>query len=356
MGRKCTIKDLAAELHLSRNTVSKVLSGSDGVSEGTRKLVLEKAREMNYKQTPNKLFSCKQPNQKNGSILFLTRASYNNSDFWIKVLHGINLVLHENNYDLVMYILSADELEYSQFPSSLYDHTVDGIILVDIYNPEICKKIVDFNIPTVFLEMPYQIDQFIGKADFVTMENRTNLKKIVTELVKKGITDIAFAGDISSVSAGAGFHERWDTVRYTMKDLGYMINETHCFLKETDEEFANISNIVMKLRLMDKVPAAYICGNDWVALNLMKAVQKLGYEVPKDILFVGFDDIEAAVKATPSLTTIQTPKEYLGTIAARKLINRINNPSIPFEVSHFSTKIIIRRSTGNFISPEIMLE
>ena len=347
---------MAAELHLSRNTVSKVLRGCDGVSEGTRKLVLEKAREMNYKQAPNKLFSREQPSQKNGSILFLTRASYNNSDFWIKVLHGINMVLNENNYNLVMYILSADELEYSQFPASLYDRTVDGVILVDIYNPEICKKIIDFNIPTVFLEMPYQIDPFVGKADFITMENKTNIRKIVTQLIRQGVADIAFAGDISSASAGAGFHERWDTVKSTMEDSGYVIHEKHCFLQETDEEFSDIPNIMTKLQRMDKLPAAYICGNDWVALNLMKAVQKLGYRVPEDILFVGFDDIEAAGKAIPSLTTVQTPKEYLGTIAAQKLINRINHPQIPFEISYFSTRIIIRQSTGNFIDPKMLSE
>lgn len=353
MKEKCTIKDIAAELHLSRNTVSKVLSGAEGVSEGTRKLVLEKAREMNYKQTPDKLLTYKTTNQKNGSILFLTRASFNNSDFWIKVLHGINMVLHENNYDLVMYILSADELEYSQFPASLYDHTVDGVILVDIYNPDICHKIIDFNIPTVFLEMPYQADQFVGKADFVTMENRSNIKRVVTALIHKGVTDISFAGDITSMSAGAGFHERWETVKSTMIEFGYKIDETRCFLQETDEEFTDTIKIMTKLRSMDKLPAAYICGNDWVALHLMKAVQELGYRVPEDILFVGFDDIESADKSTPTLTTIQTPKEYLGTVAAQKLINRINNPSIPFETSHFSTKIIVRQSTGDLHLSEI---
>ena len=45
---KCTIKDIARELQLSRNTVAKVLNHKGGVSEKTARLVLAKAREMNY--------------------------------------------------------------------------------------------------------------------------------------------------------------------------------------------------------------------------------------------------------------------------------------------------------------------
>ena len=43
------INDIARELGLSRNTVSKVLNGKS-VPEKTRKLVLAKAAELNYKQ------------------------------------------------------------------------------------------------------------------------------------------------------------------------------------------------------------------------------------------------------------------------------------------------------------------
>ena len=42
---KCTIKNIAAELNLSRNTVSKALNGGHGVSDSTRRLVQEKAKE-----------------------------------------------------------------------------------------------------------------------------------------------------------------------------------------------------------------------------------------------------------------------------------------------------------------------
>ena len=49
----CTIQDIAHELNISRNTVSKALNGKGGVSEETKRLIFEKAREMNYRNILN---------------------------------------------------------------------------------------------------------------------------------------------------------------------------------------------------------------------------------------------------------------------------------------------------------------
>ena len=47
---KCTIKQLAEELGLSRNTVAKALKNSSDVSDKTKQIVLAKAKELNYKK------------------------------------------------------------------------------------------------------------------------------------------------------------------------------------------------------------------------------------------------------------------------------------------------------------------
>ena len=42
----------------------------------------------------------------------------------------------------------------------------------------------------------------------------------------------------------------------------------------------------------------------------------LAHQIPKDVSVVGFDDIPASERITPALTTIHTPKKYLGIAAA----------------------------------------
>lgn len=98
---------------------------------------------------------------------------------------------------------------------------------------------------------------------------------------------------------------------------------------------------------MDSIPTAFICGNDLTAIRLMRAVKSLQLEVPKDVVFVGFDNVQESKICNPPLTTINIPKEYLGEMAARKLIARIEDPSIPYEFSQYSTNLILRQSTGH---------
>ena len=48
--KKVTIQDIADELGISRNTVSKAINNAEGLADATRERILKKAIEMGYKQ------------------------------------------------------------------------------------------------------------------------------------------------------------------------------------------------------------------------------------------------------------------------------------------------------------------
>lgn len=50
MDKKTTIYDIAKKLNITAATVSRALNNNPKISEATRKLVMETADEMNYKQ------------------------------------------------------------------------------------------------------------------------------------------------------------------------------------------------------------------------------------------------------------------------------------------------------------------
>ena len=52
MAKRVTIQDIADELHLSRNTISKAINNTGNVSPETKNLIFRKAAEMGYKQFP----------------------------------------------------------------------------------------------------------------------------------------------------------------------------------------------------------------------------------------------------------------------------------------------------------------
>ena len=78
----------------------------------------------------------------------------------------------------------------------------------------------------------------------------------------------------------------------------------------------------MKLYLEKKpqMPTAFFADNDMIALGAMKALQEMGYEIPKDISIIGFDDLPFSEISNPPLTTLRVPKQEMGRLAVKKLL------------------------------------
>lgn len=346
---RCTIKDVADALGMSRNTVSKVLNGKSGVSPKTEKLVLDKARELHYypSDTPSTTEQFKAPasQKEKGFILFLTRTSVNYSDFWINVMKGIESVIKKYNYELVLGIMDNQDIEALHFPSIIESRDIRGIILVELCDIKICDAVLAYHLPTVTLDMPREYEHLLGKMDIITMENKINIKQIVNLLIQKGCSKFAFAGDLTSNNVGHGFQERYEALCETLAENNLSLLQESCFLCETDQLFLNSNYMINKIRNLSVIPEVYICGNDWTAIQLSNSLQFLGYKIPDDISIVGFDNIHASKIMVPSLTTINTHKEYLGIASALCILNRIQNPDIPYTYSQYMTELIIREST-----------
>lgn len=347
---KCTIKQLAEELNLSRNTVAKALKNSNKVSSKTKQRVLNKARELNYNNINKELFSesgdvTSPSNVNNGSILFLTKTYAPDSEFWTAVLTGIESILSNAHYHLVIGIMSESDLKKMDFPTALKDPSIKGIILVEICDGAICNALLQYNLPIITVDLPKDYNPVLDMIDIVTMENKKNIHRIVNYLISKGAERFAFVGDIYSANVGRGFQERFDALQECLSDNHLELDRKHCLLTETSDEFQDFQTVVKKLQKMASVPDVFICGNDRTAIQLIYALQFLGYQIPKDVSVVGFDDIPASERITPSLTTIQTPKKYLGIAAARQMLERIQYPNSPHSYMEYETKLIIRDST-----------
>jgi len=86
--------------------------------------------------------------------------------------------------------------------------------------------------------------------------------------------------------------------------------------------------------------------NDISAIGSIRAFQAAGLRVPEDVSVVGFDDIQIALHNNPSLTTVRQPLQKMGEIAARTLLNRIEEhedwvPEIAIE-----PEFLVRNSTA----------
>ena len=92
---------------------------------------------------------------------------------------------------------------------------------------------------------------------------------------------------------------------------------------------------------------AVFCFNDIAAIGAIRALKDAGLSVPGDVSVLGFDDIQSAAYATPSLTTIRQPLAEMGRKGAQVLLARIadKDAQFPAEIV-MQPELIVRESTG----------
>jgi DNA-binding LacI/PurR family transcriptional regulator len=93
-------------------------------------------------------------------------------------------------------------------------------------------------------------------------------------------------------------------------------------------------------------PDALVCASDTIAIGAMRAAKEFGLRLPDDLAITGYDDISFARDLDPPLTTVHVPKELLGELAVRRLVEQIAHPDRPPTIEVVRTRLVVRRSCG----------
>jgi DNA-binding LacI/PurR family transcriptional regulator len=100
--------------------------------------------------------------------------------------------------------------------------------------------------------------------------------------------------------------------------------------------------------LLDRAqrPTALIAMSDEIAIGALQAAESRGIAVPRELSIVGFDGTPAAADAHPPLTTIAQPHHDKGAAAARLLLHPEDEPSAVV----LPTELLVRASTAPPVS------
>ncbi|MGW4912758.1 LacI family DNA-binding transcriptional regulator [Streptomyces sp. NPDC004270] len=91
---------------------------------------------------------------------------------------------------------------------------------------------------------------------------------------------------------------------------------------------------------------AILCGNDDLALGVLRALHHAGRAVPGDVNVVGFDDAPHSGFVTPSLTTVRMDFQGLGRSAFELLRGQLESDYQPQEPTLVGPDLIRRESSG----------
>ena len=91
---------------------------------------------------------------------------------------------------------------------------------------------------------------------------------------------------------------------------------------------------------------AVLCGNDDLALGVMRAMHEAGRSIPEQVSVVGFDDVPAAKFLTPPLTTVRMDFTGLGRACFALLRGLVDERAAAPRPPSPKPELIIRESAG----------
>jgi DNA-binding LacI/PurR family transcriptional regulator len=98
----------------------------------------------------------------------------------------------------------------------------------------------------------------------------------------------------------------------------------------------------------DKDVSAVLCGNDDIALGVLRAMHETGRDVPGNVSVIGFDDAPHASFLTPALTTVRLDFNTVGRESFRLLQTVLAHPHAAPEVVVSKPELIVRESTAPY--------
>lgn len=340
---KVTLQTIADTLNTSRVTVWKALNNRDGVSASLKDEIISTAIELGYPLKLPEGYSSPVPKKKgshkNVSVVVSRPES---SPFWMNIIHSIAMVLSTHSINLLYtYLPSEPEKDY-ELPSALIDGTVQGIIILNIYDKTLFYKLNDLPIPKVFLDCIPSLDYKSLSGDLFLIEGKSTVGSMVQHIIEKGRHHISFIGDIEFSQTNKerylGYLETLQKNLLPVHEIANLITplgiETH---KEQIYDF---------LEHLSVIPNAIICANDFIAYLVITYLQEKGISVPHQVMVTGFDDSREFGKVIP-LTTVHVQNHSVGIRLAEQLLYHFENPDADYEIIFIRSKIIFRQSTGD---------
>ena len=326
-----TLKDVARVAGVSYATVSRALSGSPEIGEGTRKRVIKICEEMGY--TPNTV--ARAMVMKRTNIIGLIVTSIDNP-FMSEMTAHLEIYARQCGYNLMICNSSYDpDLEKEVF-SLLMGRNVDGIIMIPVGSESYdALKPMTAQVPTVFvgenmIELP---------ENYVSVDNTTGMQQATEYLYSLGHRRILYLG------------ARDNSMTHKLRADGYY---NACKKLSIEPNVLRNSSARSSLQVgyelakehFEQSPSetAILCATDTLAIGVIQAAYEKGIRIPEDLSLMGFDNISFSALPPISLTTVNQPKLEIAVSALDMLLNRIERPDTPHTKMILAPSLIIRSS------------
>ena len=305
-----TIRDVARVAGVSTTTVSRVINGSEGVSEARRLRVERAISDLGY--VPNAV--ARHLRSKRTKTIALVLSDITNP-FFTTVARGVQDVAWSRGYAVTFANTDESESQEREYLRTLVQRQVDGVLLVPAgSSPEPYRFLRSQQVPVVLLDRRVSVRQL----DEVRCDSEAGAYALVRHLLGLGHRRIAVLTgrrDISTSTDRVAGYERalaWAEVPLD-RDL----------IRYDSFSLAGGYRMIKDILRIEPRPTAVFATNNFIAFGALRALREEKIDVPQDMSLATFDDLPEEWHDDPFLTVLAQPAYELGCQAAELLFERL---------------------------------
>jgi len=346
--RTATLASLAAELGVSRTTVSNAYNRPDQLSPQLRQRVLEAAKRLGY-PGPDPLARSLRTRRAGAIGLVLTEAlSYAFQDpAAVKFLAGLAQACEDAKTGLLLVPAVPGA---GSDPALAAAASVDGFVVYSLPqgDPHL-EAVLARPLPIVIVDEPLDVPG----VDWVGIDDRIAAAKVGAHIAALGheqvgilCTRISPERRDGPVSLERQLDSTYDVVRLRLDGIaeGLSADRTTLPVYESWTHSVESAEAAAAQLLADHPDVtALICTTDILALGALRAAEARGISVPGGLSITGFDDVPEAEQV--GLTTVAQPHAEKGR-AAWRLLSRENRDETESARQVLDTELVVRRTTG----------
>ncbi|MFD1179104.1 LacI family DNA-binding transcriptional regulator [Paenibacillus puldeungensis] len=333
MSKKVVMQDIADRLNISKNSVSQALAGKDGVSEETRRKIIETAEEMGYRY-PKKESDDDQKQVKTIGLI-ASEFAFSMKNFFGEIYLSIEREAQRHGIKLLIQSVTPEMRDRLSLPSFIEDNQVDGILILSHVSTPYIEKVLAQDIPTVLIDHHHPLLQ----TDAVLTNNRFGAYTAVKHLLDLNHRDIAVIGH---VDMSPSYQERWEGYLLALREHGLEAREDRMFIRVSEDE----ASIDMIIRGIAEQPTAWFCLNDGYGFYVCSSLRNLGIQIPDKVSVCGFDNTHFSQMSVPKITTMDIDLPLFAHKAFAQLLWRIGHPDEVYEEILLPTHLLQRESTA----------
>lgn len=331
-----TIRDVARAAGVSVATASRALNGRTVVSAQTRERILAVVEELGFTPSPAaRRLSLGRTLTVGVVMSFLTRPQA------AERLRGIDAVLTDSEFDLVVYNVESVQKRDHYFGTLVASHRADGLLVVSLPPPREAMAVLKrAPVPVVFIDVHVP---WVRAMPRVVGDDVAGGAIAARHLLDLGHRRIGFIGD--AANSPFGFTSSQDRLAGATRELaaaGVHLPEEWVGLGAHGRYEARALALRMLLARGDR-PTAIIAASDTQALGVLAAAHEAGINVPEGLSVIGYDDIEAADYV--GLTTIRQHLFESGRQGAELLLAEMRQRSATAPVVRLSPELVVRATT-----------